>query len=142
MTTQHTAGRLCTQLETFSISPTGDCDLSFLIRTQTDLSLIGEVYGCDDMAESNARRLVACWNACEGLPTDLLEDESIMKIDSRIRQERDELLEAVCVAEHTFRHYANLHAAKGPEGADKAARNTELADRMAAAIAKVEGGAK
>lgn len=52
-----------------------------------------------------------------------------------------ELLDAVRKAEHTFRHYASLHTAKGPEGADKAARNTEMADRMAAAIAKAAGGA-
>lgn len=53
-----------------------------------------------------------------------------------LKAQRDELLEALSLAEHTFRHYANLHAAKGPEGADKARRNTELADRMEAAIAK------
>lgn len=57
----------------------------------------------------------------------------------RLERQRNELLEAVSLAEHTFRHYANLHAAKGPEGADKALRNTELADRMEAAIQKAEG---
>lgn len=61
--------------------------------------------------------------------------------NARLIAAAPELLAAVRVAEHTFRHYANLHAAKGLEGGDKAMRNTELADRMAAAIAKAEGGA-
>jgi len=28
-----------------------------------------------DISEANARRLVACWNACEGIPTEILEDQ-------------------------------------------------------------------
>jgi hypothetical protein len=55
-----------------------------------------------DNAEANARRLVVCWNACEGLPTDILEDDSIMKIVSRIRRERDELLQALKMVAKTI----------------------------------------
>lgn len=94
--------------------------------------------------EANARRLAACWNALEGVSTDHLEKYGLPDFAQKISdlvEQRDELLEALSLAEHTFRHCANLHAAKGPEGADKAMRNTELADRMEAAIAKAEGGA-
>jgi uncharacterized Zn finger protein len=31
---------------------------------------------CQDITEANARRLAACWNACEGLSTESLETES------------------------------------------------------------------
>lgn len=49
-------------------------------------------------AEANARRLVACWNACEGVDDELLEDDCIRKTredrDELLKQ-RDELLEAL-----------------------------------------------
>jgi hypothetical protein len=61
--------------------------------------------------------------------------------NARLIAAAPDLLDAVRAAERTFRHYAELHAAKGPDGADKAARNTELADRMAAAIDKAESRA-
>lgn len=40
--------------------------------------------------EQNARRLVACWNACLDVPTELLENYPAPF--SRLREERDELL--------------------------------------------------
>ena len=44
-----------------------------------------------DSAEgkANARRLVACWNACEGIPTEALKD----KAPRKLREDRDLLLE-------------------------------------------------
>lgn len=68
---------------------------------------------CADIAEANARRLVACWNACEGIETYALElmtgDLSIRnqitatgkakpkptKKAVEYRRQRDELLEAL-----------------------------------------------
>ncbi|MBF0260400.1 MAG: hypothetical protein HQL97_01010 [Magnetococcales bacterium] len=48
-----------------------------------------------------------------------------------------DLLEATIHAEETFRRYAEMHRAKGTEeGEAKARHNEELADEMAAAIAK------
>ena len=53
-------------------------------------------------AEANARRLVACWNACEGIATDELEE--IARIGgmlgpredvAKIAEQRDELREAL-----------------------------------------------
>ncbi len=40
-------------------------------------------------ARANARRIVACWNACVDVPTDLLENHP--SPFSRLREERDEL---------------------------------------------------
>ena len=42
---------------------------------------------------SNARRLVACWNACQGLPTDALEKNPASL--SQLLTQRDELLIAL-----------------------------------------------
>lgn len=38
-------------------------------------SFVGNRNAEEDMAtaQANARRLVACWNACQGVPTELLE---------------------------------------------------------------------
>ena len=51
--------------------------------------------------EANARRLVACWNACEGIDDELLADDCIRKTredrDELLKQ-RDELLEALKAA--------------------------------------------
>jgi hypothetical protein len=48
-----------------------------------------------DSCEANARRIVACVNACAGMPTDVLEDKSILKASAEIMQQRDELLSAL-----------------------------------------------
>lgn len=49
--------------------------------------------GCDD-----ARRLVACWNACDGLPTSDLENSALPEIMTNLMEakvQRDALLEAL-----------------------------------------------
>ena len=43
------------------------------------------------LTEEDARRIVACVNACAGIPTDVLEDESILKADADLRIQREEL---------------------------------------------------
>jgi len=52
-----------------------------------------------DIAEANARRLVACWNACEGVSTEELEAGLLPTADTplhkRVMAERDELIEAL-----------------------------------------------
>ena len=50
-------------------------------------------------SEANARRLVACWNACEGISTEALEmllvgSESLPHTIEVIRDQRSDLLEA------------------------------------------------
>ena len=52
---------------------------------------------------ANTRRLVACWNSCDGLPTDLLEQmvnptstyTALMKQRDSLVKERDELVNAL-----------------------------------------------
>lgn len=79
--------------------------------------LIGVIYPCEPEREgealANARRLAACWNACEGLSTDLLvamdgsyktavdgfHTQGMLRM--QMQQERDALLtalERVCAA--------------------------------------------
>jgi hypothetical protein len=57
--------------------------------------------GAGDEEESiaNARRIVACVNACVGIPTDVLEDRSILKASADIMQQRDGLLAVIAEIE-------------------------------------------
>ena len=57
---------------------------------------------CQDITEANARRLVACWNACEGLPDEFLNSNPIKQLvqslwdrNSELEGQRDELLAAL-----------------------------------------------
>ena len=52
------------------------------------------------MREANARRLVACWNACDGLSTENLENNNLIKdglrgLNAQLRAARALLAEAV-----------------------------------------------
>lgn len=84
---------------------------------------------CDEPSEEDARRLVACWNACEGISTDNLEanlpvKELATRYNANLRQ-RDELLEALKLADCLL------------SGANM---NREAVERkVRAAIAKVTG---
>lgn len=55
-----------------------------------------------EMGDEDARRLVACWNACEGIDTEDLEAANVSIIhklhddaSKRVLAQRDELLEAL-----------------------------------------------
>ena len=79
----------------------------------------------------NARRLVACWNACDGISTENLEDnqpvkELAEKYNAAFAQ-RDELLAA-------------LKHIEGVALADEWRDLPEIAKHARAAIAKAEGG--
>lgn len=45
----------------------------------------------EEEVQANARRLVACWNACDGISTEELEAGAIQKL----REQRDELIAAL-----------------------------------------------
>lgn len=50
------------------------------------------------MREANARRIVACVNACEGIPTGVLEKQGMVPIEQvthDIEQQRDKLLDTL-----------------------------------------------
>lgn len=60
---------------------------------------------------------------------------TMLRANCRISEECDRLRPAVFEAHETFRSYAKLHESKGtPEGAEKAAANNRLGDRMFAAL--------
>ena len=50
-------------------------------------------------SKENARRIVACVNACAGIPTDVLEDRSILKASADIMQQLDGLLAVIAEIE-------------------------------------------
>lgn len=53
---------------------------------------------CQDITEANARRLVACWNYCEGVSTEHLEKYGMPDFAQKIsdlREQRNKLLEAL-----------------------------------------------
>lgn len=73
------------------------------------------------MWDEDARRLAACWNACEKVSTEDLEaltrpgDVSWAATIDRLVRERDELLKALrWVERHPFAHSANIMAVIGP----------------------------
>lgn len=83
--------------------------------------------------EANARRLVACWNACDGISTEALENMpqpfgSLLSTGFQdVVAQRDELLEALKLADLLLSG-ANMNRAV-------------VESKVRAAIAKVEGGA-
>lgn len=81
-------------------------------------------YGEGETDEANARRIVACVNACEGVPTARLEAGAadVLAYSMEIKKQRDELL-ATIIAAASLAHHGS--AAKA------------LLDD---AIAKVKGG--
>lgn len=84
-----------------------------------------------DISEANARRIAACWNACEGIETDRLEEAPPLRnlaehVDLVVAQ-RDKLLELLNELRCNFTCDDDL-----PDN---------LLPRIDAAIAKAEGGA-
>lgn len=106
---------------------------SLRIATDQDESLAstGTSDVLRDSWEANARRLVACWNACDGIDTEYLEgDDSLPHYARRLMAQRDELLAALeKIAGFTLSQFMGPH--------DMALECVTVA---CAAIAKVEGG--
>ena len=94
--------------------------------------------------EANARRLAACWNACDGLPTALIEKHGVTRSGiakgvERLVAQRDDLLEVlqaiVDADDLAIAELIQLGVQPSVEG--DAMRLTE---RARAAIAKVKEG--
>lgn len=108
-----------------------------------------------DPQRANARRLVACWNACLDVPIEVLEAQSAgglpWSVADQIEQrraltiaatDRADLLDDLRTAAATLRRYEGLHRAKGTaESTEKAEVNAALAARFEATLAKAGGGA-
>ena len=82
-----------------------------------------------DISEANARRIAACWNACDGIPTAWLEGGAadILEHSIALIKQRDELLALLTEVAGNFTRDDDL-----PDN---------LLPRIDAAIDKVEGGA-
>lgn len=82
-TSEHTPGRL-------SIIGAQGCAI------WADEKIIASVDGSRDnhkLARANARRLVACWNAFDGVPTEIVEMDDPQRLgDIAQDQQRDELI--------------------------------------------------
>lgn len=81
-----------------------DCDSEWYVkRAETNEQLAFTVVSAPGIAEANARRIVACVNACKGVSTEWLEaNKSIVVLGAPIadrfravEQQRDELLAAL-----------------------------------------------
>lgn len=112
MSAQHTQGRISVKGTRLYADdyPGIDCIATMQVSNQP-------------MWEQDARRLAACWNACEGISTEALESEGGAAIGwartasklLRMQSQRDELLAALrWVERHPFAHSANIMAVVGP----------------------------
>lgn len=125
MSAQHTLGRLVVR-GGYSIYTTDGTPVA-------DTCLTASVPQND---EANARRLVACWNACNGIPVEVLEavpsgPAGLLPMYARLQNQRDELLAALeKIAGFTLSQFMGPH--------DMALECVTVA---CDAIAKVKGGA-
>lgn len=95
----------------------------------------GDVTIALNIGKGNARRIVACVNACAGISTENLEDnlpvkELVQRYNEAIKQ-RDELLAVLEKAETVIRELESVSAGEH-----------ELADELASTIERVKGGAQ
>ena len=91
-----------------------------------------------DTVIANARRLAACWNACNGVSTEHLEDDAVRKlIQDRdlLLAQRDELLEAL-------QDYDDAFTGFDPSSKESRHRMRLAVIKARAAIAKAIGDTK
>lgn len=97
--------------------------------------------GDDGMAseegKANARRIVACVNACEGIDTDLLEKATGMRLD-QASVKQPEIIDELNVAVASLNEAAGMMKWFDVAEAQKMLRS---ADAISAIIVKVQGGA-
>jgi hypothetical protein len=120
MSTQHTQGRLEAIGDVILFPPQNGAFRGFNLE------------GCPN-PEANARRLVACWNACEGVPTEMLEEYPAPFTE--LHAQRDELLEALELA------MPALEAMRKQWPRSPHDDSLDVVEVAIAAIAKVKGGA-
>lgn len=154
---RHTSSHLHTEHYTYPVADTGDYDGNINIQSDADQMLIATSYGASDDDEVNARRLVACWNACSGLDTEGLENmvaigESIATMNDRattwhlkaiaeanqLRAQRDELLAALRSVWLWMEDQSDSQSKGGHATFDLMLLREQL-DIAQAAIAKAEG---
>lgn len=90
--------------------------------------------------DTNARRIVACWNACAGLPTEQLEllpHGGVINATAALLWQRDELLAALVA----FREDVSDNRHAELASVDPYSIDQEVLDKIDAAIARAKGGA-
>jgi hypothetical protein len=142
MSAQHTQGRLEVHAHTYAIADTGDYDSVFEIWDNNGKAIAW--FGGTDSDEANARRIVACWNACEGIRTEALEHRAhLLKAHddelATLTTQRDKLLAALIEAREALQM-----ANETPNGPITGTiwmwhRPETLFDFIDAAIAEVKG---
>lgn len=75
MSAQHTPGRLAVAVEIFDNDGMPETALQALGGAATVAVALEFGPNNPGMREANARRLAACWNACEGISTEALESD-------------------------------------------------------------------
>lgn len=134
---KHTPGRL-------EAAPWGNSDCSgWDLTIDGHLLTLSDIESAtEDEAEANALRIAACWNACEGLDTELLENILMLgdtlksrfaardQIDKELQARRDELLTALCEMVEFFQ----------PNAWGSNENRTDALANARAAISKATGG--
>lgn len=103
---KHTQGKAIPAVS--SISQIGSCYAVGMQDTKVVIAITGKFDKPDsDITEANARRIAACWNACEGIDTGMLENITTLgdtlasrfrmrdKVERDLQAQRDELLAAL-----------------------------------------------
>lgn len=103
---KHTQGKAIPAVS--SVSQIGPCYAVGMQDTKVVIAITGKFDKPDsDISEANARRIAACWNACEGLDTGLLKNITTLgdtlasrfrmrdKVERDLQAQRDELLTAL-----------------------------------------------
>ena len=95
----HTPGQLNVAVEIFDNDGMPETAIQGLNGSATVAVALDFGLNNPGMREANARRLAACWNACEGLDTDELERFCLGTATGseihKLRFQRDELLAAI-----------------------------------------------
>ncbi|WP_312772756.1 hypothetical protein [Pseudomonas rhodesiae] len=131
---EHTKGPLEFSSAGFGSKSGITVDEYFIRRPEDDVAVAADVIDPETGApsESNARRLVACWNACQNIATDAIESGSLdlfqLQLDRMmLTQQRDELLSIA-------RRWAAVDAQWHPDRYES--EKAELLINTKAAIAK------
>lgn len=134
MNARHTQGRLRAELDTYPVMICGESETWPLVdELGNEEGRAGVFVANTGDNKANARRLVACWNACEGISTETLEQakdwaEAGVATAEMLRAQRDELIA-------TLRHIEGVAMADDPRDLPG------IAQTASEAIAKVESGA-
>lgn len=113
---QHTQEPWRVELVNHALGDTGDYEGFVEIRAGDAKRPMIEIWDDSDEAEANARRIVACVNACAGIDTELLgiiadNDKTLAGVIAELEKQRDELLEVfqlvIAEMEHRDRNDGN-----------------------------------